>query len=203
MHIFSISSCLNASIFPKDRLNRIYELMKETLNLLENGTSQKCENVSTIITKNNGKQIVAKSVSRINEHPLYHAVIIAISDIANIHLKAKSVNSDLAPDLIENYKSDYLCTNYECFLSQEPCLMCAMALVHSRIKRVYFYSEPNRIESNECNDQPFTLHYLHINANLNHRYEVWKLMPTSIDNNKQDLDEKDDKAIFPNKKSKS
>lgn len=198
---------MNGNIFSKDRLNRIYELMKDTLNLLENGTSQKCENVSTIITKNDGKQIVAKSVSRINEHPLYHAVIIAISEIANIHLKSKSASGDLDPDLIENYKSDYLCTNYECFLSQEPCLMCAMALIHSRIKRVYFYYDPNRLESSECNDQPFTLHYLHVNTNLNHRYEVWKLMPpSSIDNNnnnKQDLDEKDDQAIFPNKKSKS
>ncbi|EFH63627.1 hypothetical protein ARALYDRAFT_894978 [Arabidopsis lyrata subsp. lyrata] len=30
----------------------------------------------------------------------------------------------------------YLCTGYDIFLMLEPCTMCAMALVHQRIKRI-------------------------------------------------------------------
>ncbi|XP_018325172.1 probable inactive tRNA-specific adenosine deaminase-like protein 3 [Agrilus planipennis] len=32
----------------------------------------------------------------------------------------------------------YLCTDYCLYVTQEPCLMCGMALIHSRIKRVFF-----------------------------------------------------------------
>ncbi len=32
----------------------------------------------------------------------------------------------------------YLLTDYDVYLSQEPCLMCSMALIHSRVSRVFF-----------------------------------------------------------------
>merc|ERR1711890_120645 len=32
----------------------------------------------------------------------------------------------------------YLLTKYDVYLSHEPCIMCAMALVHSRVARVFF-----------------------------------------------------------------
>mmetsp|Transcript_3428 Transcript_3428/g.9145 ORF Transcript_3428/g.9145 Transcript_3428/m.9145 type:complete len:1012 (-) Transcript_3428:209-3244(-) len=32
----------------------------------------------------------------------------------------------------------YMCTGYDCFIAREPCAMCAMALVHSRVARVVF-----------------------------------------------------------------
>lgn len=35
-------------------------------------------------------------------------------------------------------KKPYLCTGYDCFLVNEPCYMCAMGLVHSRVARVIF-----------------------------------------------------------------
>jgi hypothetical protein len=32
----------------------------------------------------------------------------------------------------------YLCTGYDVYLSKEPCLMCAMSLIHSRIRRLFY-----------------------------------------------------------------
>ena len=38
----------------------------------------------------------------------------------------------------------YLCTGWDCFVVAEPCLMCAMALVHSRVRRVVYSRRDER-----------------------------------------------------------
>ncbi|KAG7189118.1 hypothetical protein KM043_008691 [Ampulex compressa] len=61
----------------------------------------------------------------------------------------------------------YLCTGYWVFLLKEPCPMCAMALLHSRVSRI-FYGLPNPnvgILGSKA--------VLHAVPGLNHRYNVW------------------------------
>ena len=62
----------------------------------------------------------------------------------------------------------YLCTGYEIYLTHEPCMMCAMALVHNRIKRV-FYNKPT--EKGALG----TIVKLHTTKDLNHHYEVFQI----------------------------
>ncbi|KJP88268.1 hypothetical protein AK88_02049 [Plasmodium fragile] len=62
----------------------------------------------------------------------------------------------------------YLCTNYYAYLSHEPCFMCAMAMVHSRIKCVIFD------ELNRDNGALFSRAKLHSVKNLNHHFKVYK-----------------------------
>lgn len=63
----------------------------------------------------------------------------------------------------------YLCTGYDAYLVQEPCVMCAMALVHSRLRRVVFCAPSARWGAlgGAC--------ALHAQRSLNHHYQVYRL----------------------------
>jgi len=61
----------------------------------------------------------------------------------------------------------YLCTGYWAFLLMEPCPLCAMALLHSRVARI-FYGTANRSVGVLGSKA-----MLHTVPGLNHRYRVW------------------------------
>lgn len=73
----------------------------------------------------------------------------------------------------------YLCTGYDVFLAREPCIMCAMALVHSRLKRVIF-AVPDDV--NGALNGPPGVRRLHGVKSLNHHYLVY-----SFDMNEDEL----------------
>ncbi|KDR21405.1 hypothetical protein L798_04157, partial [Zootermopsis nevadensis] len=60
----------------------------------------------------------------------------------------------------------YVCTGYDVYVTREPCPMCAMALVHSRVRRV-FYGCPSP------QGALGTKVKLHTLKGLNHHYEVF------------------------------
>ncbi|CAO3643017.1 unnamed protein product [Cunninghamella blakesleeana] len=108
-----------------------------------------------------------------DNHPLHHAVMNCIDEIAKkeqdrkastYHTLEKRKHMDDDDD--EN-NNDYLCSGYDIYITHEPCAMCSMALVHSRIGRV-FYSIPTKTG---CLG---TVLKIHTHPNLNHHYKVYK-----------------------------
>ncbi|KAM9989442.1 hypothetical protein ACTFIY_005474 [Dictyostelium cf. discoideum] len=61
----------------------------------------------------------------------------------------------------------YLATNFHLYITKEPCLMCSMALVHSRVKRVVYGSS-----SRDGGLGSYLK--IHTEKSLNHRFEVYK-----------------------------
>nr|CCC96025.1 unnamed protein product [Trypanosoma congolense IL3000] len=62
----------------------------------------------------------------------------------------------------------YLASGMDLFVSHEPCIMCSMALVHSRVKRV-FYCFPNPVHGGLGSTAS-----IHAIPELNHHFQVFR-----------------------------
>ena len=69
---------------------------------------------------------------------------------------------------VSKMKKGYLCTGFEAYLLNEPCLSCAMALVHGRIKRVVCKNKGTSYER-----KPFSMQIFNYNESINHRFDVY------------------------------
>lgn len=75
----------------------------------------------------------------------------------------------------------YLCTNYDIFVTEEPCFMCSMGLIQSRIRRLFYLDHKSITDFTSClklcyPDRAIEGHLVHLDKNLNHRFEAWKVM---------------------------
>jgi tRNA-specific adenosine deaminase 3 len=71
-------------------------------------------------------------------------------------------------DHMFNKEDQYYCQGLYLFTKKEPCFMCSMALVHSRIERIYFQ------ENNYLDGALESMIKLN-NYNLNHYFHVFKV----------------------------
>ncbi|KAM3722551.1 putative inactive tRNA-specific adenosine deaminase-like protein [Dirofilaria immitis] len=100
-------------------------------------------------------EVVAKSGSR--DIPLGHAVMAAVSDLCERHRIKQS-------DILQ-----YLGTGYDVYITNEPCAMCAMALIHFRVARVFYGKcSPSNGVYESC-------WRIQEEKSLNHHYAVFRI----------------------------
>ncbi|CAB55073.2 CMP/dCMP-type deaminase domain-containing protein [Caenorhabditis elegans] len=98
------------------------------------------------------------STGRPSSHPLGHPVM------------------EMVGNLPKRHGDDYLGTGSDVFLITEPCAMCSMALVHFRVKRVFYARNSRNGVLKEDGWQ------LHLEPSINHHYEVFRVEGL-LDNN--------------------
>ncbi|KRZ19752.1 S-adenosylmethionine mitochondrial carrier protein [Trichinella pseudospiralis] len=128
-----------------------------------------------IVEPKTGTVISVANNSLTSENPIQHAVMCAIDLVAEfqggkpLSRRCSGVlhaeKDQLSPG---SGSSFYLCTGFDCYVTREPCAMCSMALLHSRIRRV-FYGYP--VNHGALGSAAM----IHILKSSNHRFDVFKV----------------------------
>jgi tRNA-specific adenosine deaminase 3 len=125
--------------------------------------------------KTNSKIVSAKETT--NSHPLRHSAMNLIDGVAHVNGGGVWPMCFDESTVIElgnsNSKEAYLLTGCDVYLTHEPCIMCSMALVHSRVGRIFF------AEASLQNGGIASTTRLQSIRDLNHTFEVYQMSTTS------------------------
>ncbi|KAG4304674.1 hypothetical protein PORY_002067 [Pneumocystis oryctolagi] len=137
--------------FQDESLSKLKTLMKYTWNLANENKEMK---IAAIIVDSNFNIITTCVDSRISlKNPLKHAIINCITEV---NQKQSSTIS-----------TSYLCKDLIVITTHEPCVMCSMALVHSRVFRIFYTINMPKTGGLESN------YHIHGRNELNHRYQAF------------------------------
>ncbi|CAL9131302.1 unnamed protein product [Musa acuminata var. zebrina] len=108
----------------------------------------------------------------------------------NCPAKRQKIQHSLVKEVPDNREPTeimrpYLCTGFDIYLVWEPCTMCAMALVHQRIRRIFFaLPNPNAGALG-------SVYRLQGEKSLNHHYSVFRILIPEQDLNRVELNVSD------------
>jgi tRNA-specific adenosine deaminase 3 len=146
-----------------------------------------------IVDPTSDKVLISKLDSRAEAgNPLQHSVMQAIHAAAELEAERRlrsstptsmSESTDSLNSALE--ENNYLCLNLDVYTTHEPCAMCAMALVHSRIGRlVYVNSSPLSGAIEPTSGAGYSVHW---NKQLNWTYQAWKWRSHGYEPSAEDL----------------
>uniref|UniRef100_A0A5S6QHD6 CMP/dCMP-type deaminase domain-containing protein n=1 Tax=Trichuris muris TaxID=70415 RepID=A0A5S6QHD6_TRIMR len=168
-----IASLIELTLFSNAEKLEIEKYMTLAIRTAKEANQWVQEVVGCIIVEpKSGVVLAAAHNGLTSSNPLKHAVLAAIDIVAEFHgapalfehLPGFSIASvNCLPS--ERRRQFYLCTGFDCYVTREPCPLCAVALLHSRIRRVFY---GHSIENGGFGSKAL-MHQLDA---VNHRFDV-------------------------------
>jgi tRNA-specific adenosine deaminase 3 len=90
-----------------------------------------------LVDPRTSKVLLTANDTRVStSHPLKHAIMNLLNDLPSLLPGNQSAET---PPISHNEEEQYYASMYDVYITHEPCTMCCMALVHSRIRRLIFW----------------------------------------------------------------
>ncbi|XP_070694178.1 probable inactive tRNA-specific adenosine deaminase-like protein 3 [Pempheris klunzingeri] len=176
-----VTVALRGELFSPPQKATMHMYMMSALAAANAGNELGMEAVGAVVVDPAMERIIAVGHDCRDDHPLHHAVMVCIDLVARSQgggcysfdrypaCRVTSPTSDTVQKAADAEASSqpYICTGYDVYVTREPCVMCAMALVHSRVGRVFFGAA-------SADGALGTKYKIHSQRDLNHRFEVYK-----------------------------
>ncbi|KAJ1726998.1 tRNA-specific adenosine deaminase subunit tad3 [Coemansia biformis] len=183
---------LKQALFSADEKEYVHQCLRLAEELCKQCDMAGGRSVAAVIGNPQARRVVAQAIdaTTVSGNPLRHAVMCCIAQVADYEvarearmtqsqtpkLDATGPESNAAAPLKRAHspcgaaeiddRSGYLCEGMDVFSSREPCVMCTMALVHSRIGRLFF------LDSNSGGG--ISQYSMHSHRQLNHHFACFK-----------------------------
>ncbi|ODQ77739.1 hypothetical protein BABINDRAFT_169042 [Babjeviella inositovora NRRL Y-12698] len=144
------------------------ENLRKLVKLLENVTPGHVS-VATMVTDPKTNKVLTWSLDERcrSVNPLDHSIMRCIQNVASVEKTTRNEGS-------EEREKNYLCLDLQFYTTHEPCVMCCMALVHSRIGQLFFL-KPS-LGRGGLLDPELGIHQ---HKYLNWRFEAWQWVKES------------------------
>jgi tRNA(Arg) A34 adenosine deaminase TadA len=127
----SVFLCFRHVKNPGKEASKMKDFMAQTIALLPNINTQDLPIASLLVNpKTNQVLATAHDTRRSSHYPLHHCIMNLLASLPALPQPAKPAVED---------DEQYYAHEYDVYTTHEPCTMCAMALVHSRIRRLCFW----------------------------------------------------------------
>ncbi|CDO93370.1 unnamed protein product [Kluyveromyces dobzhanskii CBS 2104] len=163
---------LNDYVFDVQEIRSTLTQIAEESRKIQGSSTEQLPIVSAFVYPNIGKVIFSKDY-RHNRSPLDHSIMVGINQVATEEQGRRDrVQNGTASEEEKSQKETYLCLDFDVYTTHEPCSMCSMALIHSRVKRCIFVN-PMPVSGSLKPDSGDS-YCMHSNRDLNSKYEVFQ-----------------------------
>jgi len=141
--------------------------MNEVVNLSSQAGSGNLPIVTIFVDPKLDKIISVHYDKRGEFDPIKHSVMDCISQIASDELIRRKTLNDVNVN-------NYLCLNYHVYTTHEPCVMCSMALVHSRISQLVYLK--SSAKTGGIGKDSGHRELIHLSCALNWKFEAFQYL---------------------------